>query len=71
MYQAADTGQITFLGQPSSPSLEVHEFEGGEPICGQPLDPWQGNPASYTPQGPGVVTCGRCARTSSSTQRSP
>jgi hypothetical protein len=68
-YHASETGQITFRGEQSSPSLEVHEFESGEPICGQPLDPWKGNPAAYTDQGPGVVTCGRCSRTRRSTNR--
>lgn len=69
MYQTAETGQITFRGEKSSPSLKVHEFESGKPLCGQALDPWKGNPASYTDQGPGRVTCGRCARCRRHTNR--
>ena len=69
-YNAIDTLQITFIGEASSPSLKVHESRpDGTPYCGQPLDPWQGNPATYTRQGPGTVTCERCARTLAGPQR--
>lgn len=69
-YTATDTLQITFLGETTSPSLKVHEARpDGAPYCGQPSNSWKDRPATYTRQGLGVVTCGRCARTLNGPQR--
>lgn len=62
MYHARNTGQIVFAGEPDSPSLATHQFEGGEPICGAPLIAWRGQAASYADHGPGKVDCGHCKR---------
>jgi hypothetical protein len=60
-YQAAATCQITEVGDATS-SLVVHELHAGGPLCNQPVRPWKGKPMQVTPQGPGTVTCGHCAR---------
>ena len=63
-YRAKQTVQITEKGESSS-SLVVHEMsKDGRPICGTGGDvprPWRGVTMMFTPQGPGAVTCARCA----------
>ena len=61
-YKAQKTGQITMEGEMAS-TLETHELDdNGEILCGQPVRPWRGNRMVLTPKGPGIASCGRCAR---------
>ena len=63
-YQAVNTVQITEPTDATS-TLKVHQMRSdGTPVCGIPARVWQGTQLVYTPQGPGIVTCARCARAS-------
>ena len=61
-YTAPRTAQITVEGEDSS-SLVIHELDDdGETLCHDPVRPWNGHRMVLTEKGPGVVSCGRCAR---------
>jgi hypothetical protein len=61
-YKAVNTVQITEPTEPIS-TLKIHEMRpDGTPLCGEPAQVWEGIQLVYTPLGPGIVDCQRCAR---------
>lgn len=63
MYKWPYTAQITTLDGAPSPSLVVHELNYvGKLLCGQPVEPWDGNFMIVTAQGEGEVTCMKCEK---------
>lgn len=61
-YYSEDTMQIVQEGHSKS-SLAVHEQQPGDatlPLCNTLILPWHGETMIGYPQGPGIVTCGRC-----------
>jgi hypothetical protein len=61
-YHASQTLQLT-TPDGLNPASRVHEMrDDGTPLCGTPARELRGTPVVYTRQGPGDVTCLRCAR---------
>jgi hypothetical protein len=64
-YHASQTVRLTTPGG-LNPAPRVHEMrDDGRPLCGTPARELKGTQVVYTPQGPGDVTCLRCARSQS------
>jgi transcriptional regulator with XRE-family HTH domain len=61
-HQAERRVQIT-LEDGSGPAERTHEDRADQtPLSNIQLRPLRGQPAKFTPLGPGEVTCGNCAR---------